>query len=276
MDEIGTDAPKPERLTIVDSAYRWERPPGNLDTTHFTELYPSTNQWGIPDMAPVSLIPGNLMAWVDRKKIPEGNPDNIAVHFFIHDYRFEGVWSHPKRHLGLIQSIGVVLSPDFSVYCNMPRCVQIYNTYRNRWMGAMWQRHGVTVIPTLAWGGPETYDFAFAGVPEHSVVCIRSQTARNKPWLLKMFCDGVLELVRQKHPSTILVYGDSKTVPVLPEGTDVRQYSTLWHQVWGKLKKEGQSQNRGKYVGKDRPRAQRADPATPPRRSVLSGRLFRS
>lgn len=38
----------------------------------------------------------------------------------------------------------------------MPIPMKIYNTFRSRWCGAFLQLNGVKVIPTLAWGGPET------------------------------------------------------------------------------------------------------------------------
>ena len=41
---------------------------------------------------------------------------NQWVHFYIHDYRFECLWSYPEKYLPLLQRFEGVISPDFSLY----------------------------------------------------------------------------------------------------------------------------------------------------------------
>ncbi len=62
----------------------------------------------------------------------------------------------------------------------MPMPIKIYNTFRSRWCGAYLQSNGVKVIPTLAWGGPETFWFCFDGVEKKSVVAVSTLGVRSE------------------------------------------------------------------------------------------------
>lgn len=75
-----------------------------------------------------------------------------TVHFFIDDVKFEGVWNRPERSAERLRQYKQILSPDFSLYTNMPVAMQLWNTFRRRWMSAYWQAEGLTVIPAVTWG----------------------------------------------------------------------------------------------------------------------------
>ena len=66
------------------------------------------------------------------------DPEAIC-HFFLHDYQFERVWNQPKKYINKLLHYKAVLTPDFSLFTDYPVAVQIWNTYRNRWLGAYWQ-----------------------------------------------------------------------------------------------------------------------------------------
>lgn len=149
------------------------------------------------------------------------------MHFYLDDYRFETAWSAPERLLPRVLAVGAALTPDFSVWRDIPRASQIWNTYRSRWCGAYWQSNGVEVIPTVGWGAPDTYDFCFDGIPEGSVVSVTDMGMRNSDVDKALFRLGMRELIARKHPRLILAYGrlrycDSLDLP------DVREYQTYW------------------------------------------------
>lgn len=54
------------------------------------------------------------------------------IHFYIHDRNFERVWNNPKQYLGIFKRFDGVITPDFSLYRELPLAMQIWNTYRNR------------------------------------------------------------------------------------------------------------------------------------------------
>ena len=78
---------------------------------------------------PTELIPFNhAMSFTKR---------DVGVHFFIDDYQFERTWRFPDRYIPLLQQYECVLSPDFSVYVDMPLTMKIWNVFRNRLLGKL-------------------------------------------------------------------------------------------------------------------------------------------
>ena len=71
-----------------------------------------------------------------------------GIHFFIDDYRFNRLWSTPDRYRPMLQQFRCVMTPDFSMYTDFPKAMQIYNHYRKHWIGAYLQENGIDVIPT--------------------------------------------------------------------------------------------------------------------------------
>ena len=65
-------------------------------------------------------------------KIAGSSADQI-VHFFLDDYKFEVIWNDPLPRIEKLKSYKAVLSPNFSVYTEMPMPIKIYNTFRSRW-----------------------------------------------------------------------------------------------------------------------------------------------
>ncbi len=65
--------------------------------------------------------------------------------FYEHDVKFERFWNNPKQYLDKLKKFKGVISPDFSLYRNMPLCMQIWNTYRSRALAAWLQNNGIEV-----------------------------------------------------------------------------------------------------------------------------------
>lgn len=141
-------------ISGTKSSHRWAVPPYNHDRLHGDMIFLSENRWGLPDLPAVDCVPVRLIAFSDSR----GSPEPGVVHFFLDDYRFETVWTSPFRSLARLQRLGQVLSPDFSLWPQMPLAMQLWQVYRSRWMGAFWTMAGLTVIPTVQWaagGGGE-------------------------------------------------------------------------------------------------------------------------
>ena len=162
MPRFGCDfkgAAKPcgaERLR-TDRAY-------NLDLCDRWDCGPS----GMPRLAPAHAAPRGVLGFNYARGASHGERRGRACHFFIDDYQFERVWASPRRHLADLRGFACVLTPDFSLYMDMPDPMQRWNVYRARALGAFWQREGLCVVPALTWAQPETYAYAFAGLPRRS------------------------------------------------------------------------------------------------------------
>ena len=102
------------------------------------------------------------------------------VHFFLDDYKFEAIWNNPDDRIERLSKYKAVLSPQFSIYYDMPLSIKIYQTFRNRWCGAYLQSKGIKVIPSLAWGEPDTYWFCFDGIEKGSIVAVSTIGVRKE------------------------------------------------------------------------------------------------
>jgi hypothetical protein len=116
---------------MQSSAARWQSRPGNYDALNTEYLYPAANVYGIPALAhvPQSALPEWLVSYGQRLRSNKGFADG-AVHFFVDDYRFETVWSRPRKALQYLRRFNTLLTPDFSLYRDVPLALQIWNTYR--------------------------------------------------------------------------------------------------------------------------------------------------
>jgi hypothetical protein len=213
------------KLDVSRSSHNWKTFPGNWDKLNTHTLYASGNQWGIPDLPQATYVPEHLVAYNDRYACDTAKPES-AVHFFLDDYRFETLWSKPQRPLSRLQRVGVALTPDFSLWHEMPLAMQLWQVYRSRWCGLWMNSHGVTVVPTVSWSTPESYDFAFAGIPFRSVVAISSVGIRGDE-AKRGYLDGIEEMIARIAPAKVLVYGRS-----LGEDSfwteDFRYFKTRW------------------------------------------------
>lgn len=61
--------------------------------------------------------------------------------FFVDDYQFIRLWNDPDRYMPMLQQFRYVLTPDFSLYTDFPKALQIWNHYRKHWIGAYMQMY---------------------------------------------------------------------------------------------------------------------------------------
>lgn len=124
-----------------------------------------------------------------------------GVHHFVSDDRLRSLYTHPNRVLRRYAQYAFVLTPDYSVYGDMPLWRQIESVAHSRWCGAYWQSKGLKVITTITWGLSNSFNFCFDGVESGSIVAISTVGTR----LAKVsFMEGYREMMRRIHPSAIL------------------------------------------------------------------------
>lgn len=166
----------------------------------------SSGKWGLPLIKKQEIDTSNikLIACSDTKTNEREENKEFGVHFFVDDYRFKGIYDNPERTLKKYSQYKFLLSPDFSLYADMPLWMQLENVAKNRWVGAYWQEQGLTVIPTISWGSPQTFDFCFNGAEENATIaigmigCKKSRIA---------FMRGYNEMLERLNPQTIIVFG---------------------------------------------------------------------
>ena len=174
----------------------------HLDLIDHNDL--TNDFWQMPIIYNDEFVPEDLIGFNYAKT---SNESNAGIHFFIDDYQFERVWNYPEKYLDVLRKFSCVLSPDFSLYMDMPIPIKIWNVYRSRQIGAYWQSNGIRVIPTISWAEQATFEFCFRGIPKGSIVSISTIGVKRDPDALQVWHDGVDEMIKQIEPSTILVYG---------------------------------------------------------------------
>lgn len=169
--------------------------------------YEGQGHWNIPrvrkqdiDASEISLI-----ACSDTRS--KDNHLNCAngVHFFVDDYRFEGIYTHPERTLGKYRQYAFLLTPDFSIYADMNLWRQLESVAKNRGVGAYWQDNGLTVIPTISWSTPRSFDFCFDGVEQNATIAVSTLGCKRAKLQFMRGYDAMLDKL---NPKTIICFGN--------------------------------------------------------------------
>jgi hypothetical protein len=175
------------------------------DPLFLRNCFSCDNVWKIPTIrrnTNLSLTQIGTIAF-DKTKPKDTRGLDKIVHFFIDDCKFQATYDLPRNCLRKISQYKHILTPDFSLYEDMPLALQLYNTFRNRWCGAFWQDLGLSVFPTISWSNENSYDFCFTGVPVHSIVAVSTNGCKaTKPAFLK----GYNEMLKRLNPQLVLCF----------------------------------------------------------------------
>lgn len=158
----------------------------------------------MPTIEGCDFVPSALLAFNYAKTATETDQ---TLHFFIDDYQFERIWNKPGEYLGLVSQFEAALTPDFSLYMDMPLPLQRYNEYRRRALGNYWQRNGVTVIPTLSWSDERSYDFCFGGLPMHATYATSTVGVKRDAMAMETWRAGMSAAIDALQPRRIILYG---------------------------------------------------------------------
>ena len=165
-----------------------------------------TGEYGIPVLRPEQL--NQRFEWIRfNHALREPHRERYGVQFFIDDYLFQRAWHDPPRYALFLRQFPAVMTPDFSMFTDYPKAVQIYNHWRKHQLGAYWQRVGMTVIPTIGWIDKQSYDWCFDGEPEGGTVDVSSVGTQKNPTSRKLFLDGYKEMLLRLQPNKILFFG---------------------------------------------------------------------
>ena len=158
----------------------------------------------------------------------KGDCTSTGVHFFLDDYQFERVWQRPSVYVRSLRRFAVVATPDFSMYTDYPRTMQVWNQYRKQWLGAYWQSCGVHVWPTAAWSDADSYDWCFDGIPQGATVLVSAVGIGKSAAAVARFCAGYAAMMRRIKPAKVVAYGElpkgcAADEVIQTQSTDVRK-----------------------------------------------------
>ena len=173
----------------------------NLDICNVNDC---AGEYGMPVLEPCNETPNKLLPFNYAKSATD---TDCWLHFFVDDYQFERLWNSPRKYLDLVGRFNGVLSPDFSLYMDMPLPMQQWNEYRRRALSRYWQGAGISVIPTLSWSTPDTYGFCFSGIPRHSTVAVSTVGVMRDESALEVWRDGMSRALDTIEPDRVVAYG---------------------------------------------------------------------
>lgn len=207
MSEFGFDIGtfEDEEMDFEDDGYYGDERERTNRAYNLDLIENLTNDfWQMPIIENDNFIPKDLIGFNYAKS---NENKNCGIHFYVDDYQFERVWNYPEKYIEVLKQYECILSPDFSLYLDMPMPMKIWNIYRSRLVGQYFQTRGIKVIPTISWAEKETFSFCFLGIPKGSIVSISTIGVKQDPNALQIWRDGVDEMIKQIEPKAILIYG---------------------------------------------------------------------
>lgn len=164
----------------------------------------TVGKYQMPFIEAVDHVPNNLIGFNYAKS---SSDYESGIHFYLDDYQFERIWNDPYKYVDLLSKFDCVLTPDFSLYMDMPMAMKIWNVYRSRLVGQILQDSGITVIPTLSWAEKETFEFCFDGIEKGGTVSISTIGVKRDEEAFDIWKAGVDEAIKRLEPKCIVVYG---------------------------------------------------------------------
>lgn len=174
----------------------------------------SDNTFNIPKINGVDTVDTDTQ-WIPFNYVMSNKAKDkkkTGVHFFIDDYQFQRLWNNPQSYLNALRAYKYVLSPDFSMYTDMPKALQIYNHYRKHWVAAYLEQNGINVIPTICWSDNSSFEWCFDGEPHGKPVAISTVGCMKYQERIDLFMQGYEYMKRVLKPSVIICHG------MIPDG----------------------------------------------------------
>lgn len=204
FDLIFDDAEKDEDK--VDLGYYGDERERTINyyNLYDVNLEDTAGKYQMPIVKPVNHIPTDLLSFnymLSSDKYEKG------IHFFVDDYQFERLWKNPYKYIDNLKKYDCVLTPDFSLYREMPVANQLWNVYRSRLIGYILQQNGLTVIPTLQWCDKASYEFCFDGLGQGGTVAISTIGVKQDETAKELFFKGMDKAMEILKPDCVINYG---------------------------------------------------------------------
>lgn len=176
----------------------------NINKIKFEQI----GEYDIPKVKPMPVEEFKNVPWLSfNYAMTCRNRAGNGVHFYLDDYQFERVWTDLDRYTSVLKNYDYVMSPDYSMYTDWPKAMNIWNHYRKNYVAAHWQYLGMKVIPTICWSDKESFNWCFDGDPIDSVVTISSVGTQMNTEDKRAFMLGYDAMLERLNPRLILFYG---------------------------------------------------------------------
>ena len=199
--EFDSENPKQWKQTI-SSADADKR--NKILNLHLHNTFPTEGIEDMPLLSPYNgKLPDDLISYADRNK----KLFHLGIHCFLYDYKIDSTWHSPSLVISCLREYNCVIAPDFTLFIDMPRAINVWNVYRNRWVSSFWQKEKINLVPSASWGNVNSFDYCFDGLPDNSIIAIGHTAIGKDKDARKLYRLGVETLIERKHPSKLIVYG---------------------------------------------------------------------
>ena len=170
----------------------------------------SKNKWNIPTLKGIDKFDENVqfIGFNYAKTCEKQQKTDFGVHFFLDDYQFNRLWNRPDKYIPLLSKFKYVLSPDFSMYTDYPKAMQMWKHYQKHWLGAYMELFGIKVIPTVGWSDKDSFKWCFDGEPRNSIVAVSSIGTQKDKESKQLFLEGYNKMLEVLKPTKILFWGN--------------------------------------------------------------------
>jgi hypothetical protein len=139
---------------------------------------------------------------------------------YLDDYHLERYWNRLEHYIPRMAAAAGAMSPNYSMLIGMPDPMLRWQTYRSRFVGYIWQKAGVNVVPTICWSDKKCFSYCFEGVAKNSIVAVSSIGMTNDTQL-PYFMDGYNAMIETLEPKEI-IFMASKKYRHLFQATNIR------------------------------------------------------
>ena len=206
---------------------------------HYFHNATLVGELGCPLLKTSEAIPRNVVSYSEIKSIK--NPSEYYIDFFVDDWRFKKLLFLPffnilkkikdiipytEKLLFFIKTMEIyklynyldktierlskfkgVITPDFSLYPEMPIFMKKMNCFFSRTLAYHMQQMGLNIIPSVAWAEEEDFSYCFDGIPKNSSIAISVNGCKSSEYSKKIFLSGVRELQNRLKPKHLIVCG---------------------------------------------------------------------
>lgn len=151
-------------------------------------------------------IPNKIIPFSEAMKSNYKDYD-CWICFYELDCKFIRLWNNPRRYLKKLKKFNGVISPDFSLYANMPLVMQKYHIYMGRALANWLVENGIKVIPNVRLGDKRTYEFAFDGLNKGDIIAIGTIGTTKIIEERNLIVDAIKETIKVLEPTDIVIYG---------------------------------------------------------------------
>lgn len=170
-------------------------------------LYESDNLYDIPNL---------LIEWQAKHLEPPFAPwgadsrqrTGIATyHFYVDDYRFEGIWKNPAKVL--YKGVKALVEPNPSTFDTTPLAVGLASIYKKRWIARYFQECGIFIYADLN-VAYKFYEYNQMGIPKgYNAFSTRGYADRLEYFKIEL---EIARHISGKETPNLIVYGGGKNI----------------------------------------------------------------